>query len=118
MNEEFKSLIMLWNNPPKGLSATSKRQILAILTQILTEVPRWKVPAAPGLIKDPIQLSNAVKQVPMFFKEVLSYQMPKDSHKLEKAFKHRGASEKVVKKPTAAMSQMEAFDKAFELYLK
>jgi hypothetical protein len=118
MNDEFRSLIDLWNNPPKGISATSKRQILAILTQILTEVPRWKVPAAPGLIKDPIQLSNAVKQVPTFFKEVLSYQKPKDSHKLEKAFKHRAASEKPTKKVTAALTQMEAFDKAFELYLK
>jgi len=119
MHEEFRSLIELWNMPPKGLSGSAKKQILTILTQILTEVPRWKVPAATGLIKDPIQLSNAVKQVPVFFREVLSYDSPKQTGKLEKAFKNRGASDKpVAKKASAALTQMEAYDKAFELYLK
>ena len=119
MHDEFRSLIELWNTPPKGLSGSAKKQVLTILTQILTEVPRWKVPAAPGLIKDPIQLSNAVKQVPVFFKEVLAYDSPKQVHKLEKAFKQKAATEKpAAKKVDGPMTKEEAFDRAFELYMK
>jgi hypothetical protein len=40
---------------------------------IVAEVPRWKVPAAPSLVKDPVQLSRAVAQGYRFFDEVLVY---------------------------------------------
>jgi hypothetical protein len=50
-----------------------KREILGILVLILAEVPRWKVPAASTLVKDPVQLSRAVAQTYKFFSEVLVY---------------------------------------------
>jgi hypothetical protein len=113
MTEEFQSLLDIWKDPPKGLGSGAKRQVLVILTQILTEVPRWKVPAAPPLIKDPVYLANAVKQVPKFFHEVLKYESPKA------VLKFKGT---VIKKPkpkalTPAMTQMEAFDRAMNAYL-
>ena len=38
---------------------------------VITEVPRWKVPAAQPLIKDPTVMSRAVQQSVRFFQEVL-----------------------------------------------
>jgi hypothetical protein len=116
MNEEFQSLLELWKDPPKGLG--SKKQILVILTQILAEVPKWKVPAAPALIKDPVYLSRAVRMVPKFFHEVLAYDSPKRSAELAKAFKTKGVIVKPkAKKAQGAMSQMEAFDRAMDAYM-
>jgi hypothetical protein len=119
MNEEFKALLDLWTNTPKGIGGGHRRQILAILTQILAEVPRWKVPAAAPLIRDPIFLSNAVKQVPKFFREVLAFESPKRVTELAKALKSKGgpAVKKVKPKPEGAMTQMEAYEKAMEAYL-
>ena len=119
MNEEFQTLIKLWGESPKGIGATAKRQILVILTLILIEVPRWKIPAAPPLIKDPVYLSNAVKQVPKFFTEVLSYQPPKQVSALIKAFKTRTAAPVKPKvKKGENLSKMEAYDLAMEAYMK
>jgi hypothetical protein len=101
MNEEFNALVNLWSYPPKGLGATAKKQILALLTQILCEVPRWKVPAAPALIADPIYISNAVKQVPKFFGEVLANAPVKQPHVLAKHFKSRGGASDGPKKAKA-----------------
>jgi hypothetical protein len=119
MNEETTTLVGLWTMPPKGLGATARRQILTILTQILTEVPKWKVPAAPALIKDPLQLSNMVKTVPKFFQEVLAYDPPKKTAEIQKALKSKAAP-KPKAKPVAAkspMTQMEAYEKAMEAYM-
>lgn len=122
MNEEFGTLVGLWAMPPKGLGASARRQILTILAQILTEVPKWKVPAAPALIKDPLQLSNVVKTVPRFFQEVLAYDPPKKAAEVQKALKSKGAPKTKAKAiaPGAAggpMTQMEAYEKAMEAYL-
>jgi len=119
MNEEFNTLISLWGTPPKGLGSGARRQILTILTQILTEVPKWKVPAAPTLIKDPIQLSNIVKTVPKFFQEVLAYDPPKRVTEVQKALKSKNAPKPkaAIKVATGPMSQMEAYEKAMEAYL-
>jgi hypothetical protein len=119
MNEETATLVGLWMTPPKGLGATARRQILTILTQTLTEVPKWKVPAAPALIKDPIYLSNLVKTVPKFFQEALAYDPPKKAAEIQKALKSKNAP-KPKAKPlniTPQMSQMEAYEKAMEAYL-
>jgi len=121
MNEEFQMLINIWRNPPKGLGGGAKKQILVILTQILIEVPRWKIPAAPSLIKDPVYLSNAVKQIPKFFNEVLSYESPTKVTALIKAFKTRTAAPvkpKVKKEVAENITQMEAYDRAMEAYLR
>jgi hypothetical protein len=120
MNEEFNALVNLWCYPPKGLGATAKKQVLALLTQILCEVPRWKVPAAPPLIADPIYISNAAKQVPKFFGEVLAYQPVKQPHLLLKHFKTRGALEagatKKAKAADAVSDKMSAMDAALAAY--
>ena len=118
MNEEFMTLIELLKNPPKGL--TAKRHIFTILTQILVEVPRWKIPAAEPLIKDPVYLARAVKMVPKFFQEVLKYDSPKRQAELAKALKNKGGvipKPKPKEKEKGAMTQMEAFDKAMEAYM-
>jgi hypothetical protein len=119
MNEEFQSLLELWTNPPKGLGAGARKQILTILTQILTEVPKWKVPAATPLIRDPVYMSNLAKTIPKFFQEVLSYDPPKKATELEKALRTKNAprAKIVVKKPNAPMTKEEAFEKAMEAYI-
>ncbi len=120
MNEEFNALVTLWCSPPKGRGATAKKQILALLTQILCEVPRWKVPAAPALIADPIYISNAVKQVPKFFGEVLAYEPVKQPHLLLKCFKTRGtvdgSAAKKAKAADAVSDKMSAMDAALAAY--
>lgn len=50
---------------------------------VITEVPRWKVPAAQPLIKDPTVMSRAVQQSVRFYQEILvkprvNSIMPKD----------------------------------------
>jgi hypothetical protein len=119
MTEEFQALIGLWSAPPKGLGATAKRQILALLTQILVEVPRWKVPAAPALISDPVFMGNAVKQVPRFFQEVLAHPPVAKAHLLAKAFKSKGEvtpGGKKKGKVEAVMDRAAAMDAALAAY--
>jgi hypothetical protein len=83
----------------------------------LCEVPKWKIPAAPPLIKDPVAMSQAVRQVPKFFREVMAYDPPKGITSLMKAFKTRGkAAVPKAKKGEAIESKMDAFDKALEDY--
>jgi len=120
MNEEFQALLTLWGATPKGVGGGHRKQILVILTQILAEVPKWKVPAAAPLIRDPIYIANAIKQVPKFFKEVLAYDSPKRLTDLTKALKSRGGAQvkrKVQQKPDEKLSKMEAFEKAMEAYM-
>ncbi len=120
MNEEFGALVTLWTTPPKGLGSGARRQILTILTQILTEVPKWKVPAAPALIKDPVYLTNAVKTVPKFFQEVLVYDPPKKAAEIQKALKSKAPPKPKAKATSSTggpMTQMEAYEKAMEAYL-
>ena len=115
MNEEFQALVELFKHTPKGVGGGPRRQILGVLTQILCEVPRWRVPAAAPLIKDPVYLSNAVKQVPKFFNEVLAFDSPKRAMELAKALKSRAGTlpkKQKAKAGEAAMTQMEAYDKA------
>jgi hypothetical protein len=119
MHEEFQTLVDLWRGG-KDIQGGAKKQILTVLTQILCEVPRWKVPAAPALIKDPVAMSQAIRQVPKFFREVLAYDPPSGVAAIAKAFRSRGKVDpKVVakaKKGEAAEDKMSAFDKALDDY--
>ena len=119
MHEEVQVLIDLWRNN-KDIPGGAKKHILTIITQILCEVPRWKVPAAPSLIKDPVAMTQAIKQVPKFFKEVLAYDPPSGVAAITKAFRSRGKVDpKAVvkaKKGEAAQDKMSAFDKALDDY--
>jgi hypothetical protein len=120
MNEEFQVLVNLWKHGDKHIQGTAKRHILVILTQILAEVPRWKVPAAQSLVKDPVAMSQAIRQVPKFFREVLAYDVPRGGQALVKAFRTRGkvdrAAAAAAKKGEAHLSQMDAFERAMEAY--
>lgn len=73
MHEEFQTLIDIWRSHEISLTQKQRREILGIMILIVAEVPRWKVPAAPALVKDPVQLSRAVGQGYRFFDEVLVY---------------------------------------------
>jgi hypothetical protein len=116
MHEEFQTLIDLWR-VEKDIQGGSKKQILIILTQILCEVPRWKVPAAPSLIRDPVAMAQAIRQVPKFFREVLAYDPPNSIAAITKAFRSRGTEAKPkVKKGVPAEEKMSAFDKALDDY--
>ena len=115
MSEEFQVLLDLWRGGVAG-GAGVRKGILAVLTQILCEVPRWKVPAAPALIKDPVAMSQTIRQVPKFFKEVLAYDPPRMGVALLKAFRARGAKPAAAKKGEVAADKMDAFDRALEDY--
>ena len=109
MHEEFQALMNTWRSPDPGLGS-AKKYILVLMTQILCEVPRWKVPAAPALIKDPVAMSRAIKEVPKFFREVLAYDPLRVS--ILKSFKTKAENAKKVE----TVQQMDAFDRALEAY--
>lgn len=71
MHEEFQSLINLWKGVQHRLSLRQRQECLAIMILVISEVPRWKVPAAQSLIKDPTILGRAVQQSVRFFQEIL-----------------------------------------------
>lgn len=120
MNEEFQILVTLWKEGDKRIQGGAKRQLLAVLTQILCDVPRWKVPAAPPLIRDPVAMTQLIRQCPKFFKEVMSYDPPPAAMAVQKAFRTRGKVDAkavaTAKKGEAAVNQMDAFDRALEAY--
>jgi hypothetical protein len=74
MNEEFSELMRLWRGGEQRMPARFRKESLALMAMICCEVPRWKVPAAPSLVPDPVRLSRAVGQAGSFFQEVLAYQ--------------------------------------------
>jgi hypothetical protein len=83
MHEEFQELLNLWRGKQPRLSSRQKQECLAFMVLVITEVPRWKVPATQPLIKDPTVMSRAVQQSVRFFQEVLvkprvNSIMPKD----------------------------------------
>jgi len=71
MHEEFQELINLWRGKQTRLSSKQKHECIAFMILVVTEVPRWKVPAAQPLIKDPTVMSRAVQQSVRFFQEVV-----------------------------------------------
>jgi hypothetical protein len=119
MHEEFQTLLDMFRSG-KEIPGGSKKQVLIVLTQILCEVPKWKVPAAPPLIKDPVAMSQAIRQVPKFFREVLANDPPSGIAAITKAFRSRSRGDpKLVtkaKKGEAAVEKMSAFDKALDEY--
>ena len=117
MNEEFLAIIELFKNQDVRITATFKKNLLGLCARILCEVPRWKIPAANPLIKDPIVLSRAVSQAPKFFTEILQYPSV-TSKNLEKMLKNKGKIEKKTTKKLLSMEeQFAAFDAAMEKYM-
>lgn len=118
MHEEFLSMIEIFRTHDLRFTNSFKKNLLALLARILCEVPRWKVPAANPLIKDPIILSRAVSQVPKFFMEVLQYPSV-SSGNLSKLLKRKGKVD-IIKKDSKKLSmeeQFAAFDRAMEAYM-
>ena len=76
MHEEFQTLLDLYRSNDKRVSATRRQDALILMIQLLTEVPRWKVPAAPSLVRDPVVLGRAVAQAETFYREVLALPLP------------------------------------------
>lgn len=74
MHEEFQALLDIYRSIQ---TQRKKLDIIAIMVQILTDVPKWKVPAAPSLVSDQTKLQRAVSQSESFFREVLMLPLPK-----------------------------------------
>ena len=107
MHEEFQELINLWRGKQARLSSKQKYECIALMILVITEVPRWKVPAAQPLIKDPTVMSRAVQQSVRFFQEVLvkprvNSIMPKDLTGSKKPKKSSAASKGVTDEKTSS----------------
>jgi hypothetical protein len=120
MHEEFRELMRLWRGGEQRMATRFRRDCLGFMALIVCEVPRWKVPAAPSLVTDPLRLSRAVSQSSNFFREVLAHpslamekQIKSTMTKLEKKKK---LTEKD-KKLTTLEEHFDAYDAAMEAYL-
>ena len=119
MTEEFQVLSELYKNVDKRISARHRRDVLGLMAQILCEVPRWKVPAAPTLIKDPAALSRAIQQAPNFFKEVLINPpviLPSNTTIFTTGKQSQTQKDKA-KQGQTIHTKFSAFDAAMEAYL-
>jgi hypothetical protein len=77
MHEEFQALLDIYRSTELRITQRRKLDTIAVMVQILTDVPKWKVPAAPSLVPDPTKLQRAVSQAETFFREVLMLPLPK-----------------------------------------
>ena len=122
MAEEFQCLLDLWRGADSRVSPSGRKKVLAIMAQILCEVPRWKVPAAPALIQDPIQVSRAVSQSNKFFKEVLAHPPVRFGKEVVKLFRSRGQVDSTTRKKKVKeegfKEKMDAMDRAINAYLE
>jgi hypothetical protein len=76
MHEEFQTLLDIYRSAEKGTTSKRRQDALILMIQIITDVPRWRVPAAPSLIKDPVVLARAVRNSEIFFAEILRLPLP------------------------------------------
>jgi hypothetical protein len=116
MHEEFQSLLDLWKGKQHRVTLKQKHECLALMILIISEVPRWKVPAAQPLIKDPIVMSRAIQQSVRFFQEVIQKPpvpsvVPKD---ITGTYKVAKASDK----PTSTEDQMRLMDEMVMAFIE
>jgi hypothetical protein len=126
MHEEFGELMRLWRGGEGRMPARFRRDCLGLMALIVSEVPRWKVPAAPVLVEDPVRLARAVGQSGGFFQEVLT-NPPLAPSKLLRPNMTRG--QKVARGPKTAKvnekaqkelsmeEHFDAYDAVMEAYL-
>jgi hypothetical protein len=76
MHEEFQALLDIYRSNDLKITPRKKLDTIALMLQILTDVPKWRVPAAPSLVPDQTKLQRAVSQTEAFYKEVLMYPIP------------------------------------------
>lgn len=123
MNEEFLALGRIWKGEDSRITTGARKHVLGLMAQILCEVPRWKIPAAPSLIKDPIQVSRAVTQSAKFFHEVLANPPVPYNKALEKMFKMKnagpggGKAKPKDEKQLTMDDKIEAYDRAVEAFM-
>jgi hypothetical protein len=96
MHEEFQALLDLYRSSDTKNTQRRRLDTMAVMIQILTDVPKWKVPAAPSLVSDPTKLERMVSQAEIFFREMLMLPLPS---KLLPATV-TGLKQKKVKEPT------------------
>jgi hypothetical protein len=77
MHEEFQALLDLYRSSDAKNTQKRKMDTIALMIQILTDVPKWKVPAAPSLVTDPARLERTVSQANAFFQEILALPLPR-----------------------------------------
>lgn len=120
MNEEYQVLNELFRGADSRISAKGRRDLLGLMIQILCEVPKWKVPAAPTLIKDPMALSRTIQQSTTFFREVLAHpriMLPPKSKSLFKTGKESTTQKAKAKQGLAVHNQFAAYEAAMNAYL-
>lgn len=121
MNEEFSELFRLWRGGEMRMAAKLRRDCLGLMAIICCEVPRWKVPAAPSLVADPVRLSRAVSQCGSFFNEVLANTMAPGNQikpSMTKAAKKRTtALNEKEKKELTMEDKFSEYDAVMEAYL-
>lgn len=118
MHEEFQCLLDIWRDPSLHFTMKQKRELLGLIVLLIAEVPRWKVPAAAPLVKDPTQLSRAVGQCHRFFLEVLQY--PPVSSVVVKAGAKKRPAKKIKDSDKQQMSleqHLAMYDQAINSYL-
>ena len=111
MHEEFQALLDLYRAADPRNTQKRKLDTISIMIQILTDVPKWKVPAAPSLVPDPKSLERAVSQSQEFFREVLA--LPPPSKQLPATV--TGLKQKKSKEPSKEdklQKQLELIDQA------
>ena len=69
LHDEYQSLLNLYRD--HGTSQKHRNDLIGIMVQLLCEVPKWKVPAAPSLVQDSGTLQRIVASAPQFFEEIL-----------------------------------------------
>ena len=111
MHEEFQSLLDIYRSTDAKNTQKRKLDTISIMVQLLTDVPKWKVPAAPSLVTDPTQLTRLVEQSDTFFKEVL--QLPLLKKPIPATV--TGLKQKKAKEPSkeaALQKRLDLIDKA------
>jgi hypothetical protein len=111
MHEEFQSLLDIYRSTDAKNTQKRKLDTISIMVQLLTDVPKWKVPAAPSLVTDPTQLTRLVEQSSTFFKEVL--QLPLLKKPIPATI--TGLKQKKAKEPSkeaALQKRLDLIDKA------
>lgn len=96
MHEEFQAFLDMYRSSDAKNTQRKKLDTIGIMVQLLTEVPKWKVPAAPSLVTDPTHLQRMVSQAERFFLEVLALPVPRKMLPATLT----GIKQKKVKEPT------------------
>ena len=125
MHEEFGELMRLWRGGEARMPARFRRDCLALMALIVSEVPRWKVPAAPPLVEDPVRLARAVGHGTSFFKEVLAHPSLPPARQLKPTMtrvqkvgaKKNAKAEEKAKKELTMEEHFDAYDAVMEAYL-